>query len=507
MATIKNSEYLFFLVKSLSKSEKRFFTLASKFQSGDKIYSKVFNALEKMQEYDEEILLKKIGWDKLPEAEKKRKLSVTKNYLYNQILKSLRTYSEKESIDVQLHNLILDIETLRAKGLYSPALKRLAQAKKTAIEHEKLLLLLDILSLEINLIINSQDKKVKETIEQRYVETNDALRKLEQQIPFQQLNDEMFVAVRLKSKEVEQQFVKKMEDLSPSEKQINGLDAFYAKSNYYSALASYYLIKQNAQKAYEYRLKIVELWRNKAKIRNTRLSQYTIFLSNYLQSCHKLMKYEEFPVILEEIAALPIRSQAQSVEIFQNVHYLELLYYMNTDKFHKATQLVPKIEAGFKQHSKEMNKARLISFYYNLTILFFALKDYKNAWKWLDKILYGDKSDVKKNIQEFSDILQIVIHLEQNNDQVVNHIFNSYKKTLKNIDPNSFQSLALRHLKKIARTPAMRKELYLDFKKDIDQFIAKKKPSGIEELSIWVETKITNKSFIEILRERNEKRK
>ena len=53
---MKASTELFDLVKSLTKSEKRFFKLTSSLQSGEKNYLKIFDHIEKQKNYDEEEL-------------------------------------------------------------------------------------------------------------------------------------------------------------------------------------------------------------------------------------------------------------------------------------------------------------------------------------------------------------------------------------------------------------------------------------------------------------------
>ncbi len=58
---MKPSAELFELVKSLTKSEKRFFKLSSSLQSGEKNYLKIFDAIDKQKEYDEEGIKKQFG--------------------------------------------------------------------------------------------------------------------------------------------------------------------------------------------------------------------------------------------------------------------------------------------------------------------------------------------------------------------------------------------------------------------------------------------------------------
>lgn len=55
---MKPSTELFDLIKSLTKSEKRFFKLHSALQSSDKNYLRIFDAIDKQKAYDEEGLKK-----------------------------------------------------------------------------------------------------------------------------------------------------------------------------------------------------------------------------------------------------------------------------------------------------------------------------------------------------------------------------------------------------------------------------------------------------------------
>ena len=106
---LKN-EYLYYLIKSLSKSEKRHFRLYNKGDSNN--YLLLFDAIEKQSHYD---------GIKIKETFKKKdfikQLHVTKNYLNNQILKSLKSYHSKISKSAELKELIRDIEILLKKDI------------------------------------------------------------------------------------------------------------------------------------------------------------------------------------------------------------------------------------------------------------------------------------------------------------------------------------------------------------------------------------------------------
>ncbi|MDP4247215.1 MAG: hypothetical protein Q8932_15345, partial [Bacteroidota bacterium] len=92
----RSSDALFQLVKSLEKSEKRNFKLYVKRNSTseDLKIIQLFDALDKMEGYDEEQLLKR------NKSIKKQQLSNAKAHLYRQILSSLRLIHNEENIDI-----------------------------------------------------------------------------------------------------------------------------------------------------------------------------------------------------------------------------------------------------------------------------------------------------------------------------------------------------------------------------------------------------------------------
>jgi hypothetical protein len=90
---MKPSVELFKLIKSLSKSEKRFFKLSSSLQSGDKNYLKLFDFIEDLEVYDEELVKEMFKKEKFI-----KHLPSEKNHLYRLILKSLRSFYSEKSI-------------------------------------------------------------------------------------------------------------------------------------------------------------------------------------------------------------------------------------------------------------------------------------------------------------------------------------------------------------------------------------------------------------------------
>jgi hypothetical protein len=119
---------LFLLVKSLSKSEKRYFSIFTQMhiKGDDNDYMKLFKEFERQDVLNETIIRQNLDGEKLLEH-----YAVTKSYLYDLILKAMRSYS-KHSPDKKVLDLLQDVEFLYSKGIFDQAIGLIKKAKELA---------------------------------------------------------------------------------------------------------------------------------------------------------------------------------------------------------------------------------------------------------------------------------------------------------------------------------------------------------------------------------------
>ena len=120
-----STDILFQLIKSLEKAEKRHFKLYIKRSSGNEDLKivRLFDALDKLKEYDEKPLLKKLKDVTKPQ------LANLKTHLYKQILASLRLLKSADSLDLQLNEQYDYAHILYKKGLFIQSLRIIDRAK------------------------------------------------------------------------------------------------------------------------------------------------------------------------------------------------------------------------------------------------------------------------------------------------------------------------------------------------------------------------------------------
>ena len=141
----RTKDEVFQLVKSLEKSEKRNFKLFVNRHGGSADDLKVvtlFDALDKMDVYEEEGLLRRHP------SIKKQQLSNLKAQLFRQILSSLRLIRDESNIDLQLHEQMDFAKILYNKALYLQSLKMLERIKENARTYHQLSYVLQALTFE-----------------------------------------------------------------------------------------------------------------------------------------------------------------------------------------------------------------------------------------------------------------------------------------------------------------------------------------------------------------------
>ena len=141
---ISTSDQLFNLVKGLTKAEKRNFKLFAKrtHQKSEAKFIRLFDILDQMETYDEEIVFKKFR------NLSKGQLSNLKRHLYTQLLTSLRMIHINKNIDIQIREQIDFARILYGKGLYMQSLKLLSRIKGIAKESNQDILHYEILEFE-----------------------------------------------------------------------------------------------------------------------------------------------------------------------------------------------------------------------------------------------------------------------------------------------------------------------------------------------------------------------
>ncbi|MGK0364674.1 MAG: hypothetical protein ACI85O_001732 [Saprospiraceae bacterium] len=145
-----SSSFLYDLVHSLTKSEKRYIKVQS--GSGEKDYIQLLDALLAQKTFDENQLVKENEGAKFIKY-----LAVNKQYLYELLLKSLTRFGRK-SLEAKIYDKIAAANVLLEKGLFLAAFKELKKGLKIAEKYDFFELQIMLCGVEKKLISQRQFK-------------------------------------------------------------------------------------------------------------------------------------------------------------------------------------------------------------------------------------------------------------------------------------------------------------------------------------------------------------
>lgn len=422
----RSTDPLFQLIKSLEKSEKRNFKLyVTRNSSSDELKSvQLFDALDRMDDYDEAVLLRK------NESIKKQQISNLKAHLYKQILSSLRLIND-ESIDIQLHEQMDYARILYNKGLYHQSLKVLDKMKEQAKIHNQLTYLQQVLFFEKKIEALYITRSMQDRAEQ--------LSKVSTEVSLDLL---LISEMSNLSLELYSWYIRNGHSRSEAENYtlqdfFNGrltnkaalCHTFYQRLYLYQSYCWYAFIRQDFLLYYRYTQKWVDLFEKEPEMIQAETAHYIKGMHNLMGSHFDLGNHQKLTETLEkfevfshsELVTSNVNNRIQcfvyrTISVF-NKHFLE-------GSFTEGLSLIPGIEEKIKAYEIYLDRHRILVFYYKIGCLYFGSSNFEKAVDYLNKIINW-KVDLRTDLQCYSRLLHLISHYELGNEDLMDHLIKS----------------------------------------------------------------------------------
>ncbi|WP_107038781.1 hypothetical protein [Brumimicrobium mesophilum] len=505
---MKPSNELFDLIKSLTKSEKRFFKLSSSIQAGEKNYFKLFDYIDSQSDYDEK---------KLKEHFKKERfikhLPSEKNHLYKLILKSLRQFYGEQSASSILKQEIKNIELLYNKALHKEATKFLKRAKKLAIEHEEFYFLIELISWEKVLTEESYesgdfDVDLNNIIKEES-EIIDKLRNLaEYHILYSKINA-LFRSDGFTKNEEERRMVNEIEN----HHLIKGKNTALSKR---ATSICYYIQGLCASTNRDFELSYTKFNRvrlildNNPKIKIDLGQRYVLTLFHLMQCYVYDNDFEMAQEMIDQIKSLKGKKGFNSLHLTLRINNILLTDQMNLYNFQgEFDKSLEVFERGYYQNKlliERSSKEQKIKFYFSAAYTLFATSDFKTALQFLNLILNDNEQQLRQDIYSFSRILNLLLHFELTNYDYLEYSSNSAIRYLnKTKRDHQIEKVFIKQIKKIAKTVDQLETIPI-YEETLDQIniLLKSENENVIldyiDIVSWLKSKITREPFITLVK-------
>ncbi len=423
----RQRDELFQLIKSLGKGEKRNLKLyAQRHNTAGELKTMVlFDALDRMDEYEESELLAK------NRQLSKAQLSNLKSALYRLILASLRLIREEDNVDLQLHELMDHARILYNKGLYLQALKALERHKTLArhfhqTTHQQQALFFEK-KIEAMYITRSMEHRAEALAE----ESNEVQNRVQMANSLSNLSLQLY-AWYIKNghaRSVEEGLEVKGYFDAHAPAKPPPPDWFYCRLYLYQSYCWLSFIRHDFLTYYKYAQRWVDLFRSEPQMFAVEAIQYIKGLHNLLGAHYDLRNRKRFFEALEQFEAFFNSAVVQAndnfrIQAFVYLYVAKIHSYYFTGNFTEGCKLVPEIETYLDENALYMDRHRILVFYYKIACLYFGSSDFDNTVEYLNKIIHL-KVDLRTDLQCYARLLHLIAHFELGTTEILPYLVKS----------------------------------------------------------------------------------
>ncbi len=423
----RSTDALFQLVKSLEKSEKRNFKLyVRRNSSSDSLKTiQLFDALDRMSDYDEKALLKK------NRSISKQQLSNLKAALYKQLLSSLRIIRDEDNIDIRLHEQMDYARILYNKGLYHQSLRALDKLKDLARQYNQHTHLQQALFFEKKI----EALYITRSIQGRADELAAASDVISQKISL--VSKLSNLSLQLYSWYVQHGHARNENDLRSARlffetslpAEALRATGFYERLYLYQSYAWYAFIRLDFLQYYRYCQKWVDLFDAHPDMLPVETANYIKGMHNLMSAHFDLLNHVKLTACIKKFKQF---AQTRLVEENENNRILTYVYLYTArinlhfleGTFVKGTQLVPFLEEMLVEYGLYLDRHRVMVFYYKIACLYFGSGNNEKAIDYLNRII-NQKDDLRIDLQCYARLLHLIAHYELGNFDLLEYLIKS----------------------------------------------------------------------------------
>ncbi len=511
MAATDRKESVYELIGSMSKAEKRNFKLYAGRLSGNERakFIALFDAMDSMNEYDEDRLL-----ERCPVT--KGQLPNMKAHLYRQILVSLRLLGVKHSETLELKEQIDHARILFDKGLYCQAGKMLDKAAGQAARLEQFPAALEIIELRRQIETVTVSSGLTAAAEQLSREAKGICAAIDGTGAISDM------VTRLYSLHQTLGYARSRKDLDL----LNGwfkprLTAFASRPMsfterfyYYQAMVWFRQIRHEFALSYRHSLGWLELFESRPEMKTAMYDSYLRGYSMILEGIFLMRRYDLLCSMLErfERESRTVGSiNENAAMISQHIIFTGRLNKSILEgSFKDAIWLTRQIDGYLEKYSKYLTVPERMALHYKIACIYFGDGNYAKCMEYLTSVTGVRDPRVRRDLQCYGRMLNLIASYESGSDYNLDYQIKSvFTFLVKMNDMNEIKKELLAFLRKLASagSEGVRKELDILYErlKPYENHPYERRTFYYLDIISWLESKITGRTVGRIIRERFER--
>lgn len=416
------------LIASMTAAEKRYFKIH--FSSSKSLVTKLFDFINTMSEYDEEIVKENFKDSKLS-----KNLKVYKIMLIDLLLKSLSSFRYKKNLNSSIRQSIDEVETLIEKKLYSDAYKRLARVKETCEKFEEWNSLLIILDLEFQLKVfhgfNFPAHSANDNILEAITKTSQIIKDINElrvlNYDLSRIANQLMIkkAETPKLHELEAILIKREADLDNNDLSLNFKIKYYLNSSF----SHLYHCLHNLDKEYQFKKNLIDLFHAHPHFTENNPEQYWAAYYNFINCCSRAEKEQEMILSIKELKKftdkIPEFHRKMTLIYLVEIHAL----YQKSDFKTIETTLEPLALEHIKTLKNSEGRG-VTRTYLSLALVALATGNQTKVQFYLRRLFESGKK-MDDSFSYFFEVVNFISHYESNDIEILKNLLISKKRKMK----------------------------------------------------------------------------
>lgn len=473
------SESIFYLIKNMSKEEKRFFKLYSSITNSEKYYVLLFEEFDYAKTFKKDMVKQFAQKHNLPQEGNR-----ISNYLSKTLIDCLTIFDRKNNTHYYLQKAL----ALYNRNLYTEALHIIQKGKQKSYEQELSFLLLDLISLEIVIMLKKNSIDNDEQVTQTSLEQRNIAEQCFNQTTANYINQKGTEVVRkyqntLISPEELQDELKSL--LTSPLLQASISDVPYKTL---SLLNNFKMLVNPIMPYFDNNALITEaLLLFKNKMYNQTDQVRLAFIHNIIIFCINIKFLEKYNESLELLHKMPLLDDTMIVSKQYIYFHCALsgscafeLYTLNSQQLTEIKNLIDNDKTVY-----DRKRILLIKF---MAQYYFGSKNFSSCIDYLQQI-FELKVDVNDFIYFDSQLMYAISHLELGNTFITKNIIENFSRRLqRNEVLLSYQKKILSAFKALYSSPITMKNLQ-SFYNQISPILSQ--TYSLNYLDNWIKSKIS----------------
>jgi tetratricopeptide (TPR) repeat protein len=412
-----------------------------------------------------------------------------------------------------MNKLSWDAHILYKKGLFSQSLRILDRAKEIAKANQKFNFLIQVIALEKRIEALHITRGMQSRAERLAGETNEVINHIDMVARLSNLALQLYswyIKNGHARNERDEIGVKLFfyENLPDKALEQTG---FYEKLYLYQSYTWYGFIRQDFLLYYRYGQKWVDIFDEQPLMIRVETGHYIKGLHNLMNAHFVLRNYRKFD---EDLKKFELFGQTERVQDHDNFR-IQTFIYITTAKinqhfmlgtFKEGLSLVPSINEKLNEYALFLDSHRIMVLNYKIGMLYFGSGDYETCIDYLQKII-NDNVELRNDLQCYARLLHLMAHYELKNYELMEYLtksvyrFMSKMENLTVVEEEMFKFL--KNSFHVSRNK-LREELekFLDKTKALEKNRFETRSFAYLDVISWVESKVSQKTMSEVIREK-----